>query len=202
MATAQLDVVLDRPLPQNPEAERAVLGAILFNNNAFYRVVGTIDTEDFFKDAHRTIFATMRALAEESREIDLITLKNELGKHGTLDQVGGPGYIASLVDGIPDIANVERYAKIVKEKSTLRRLVVMGNSVMRAALDTPGEPGDVLNIAEKSIYEIAEGNIDKADAGLGKTHHRNPDRLRPLQRIHVGLSGAGSDHHRRPSIDG
>ncbi|HKO02932.1 MAG TPA: DnaB-like helicase N-terminal domain-containing protein, partial [Thermoanaerobaculia bacterium] len=127
MATAQLDVVLDRPLPQNPEAERAVLGAILFNNNAFYRVVGTIDTEDFFKDAHRTIFSTMRSLAEESREIDLITLKNELAKHGSLDQIGGPGYIASLVDGIPDIANVERYAKIVKEKSTLRRLVVMGN---------------------------------------------------------------------------
>ncbi|MEA2568280.1 MAG: replicative helicase [Acidobacteriota bacterium] len=181
MATAQLDVVLDRPLPQNPEAERAVLGAILFNNNAFYRVVGTIDTEDFFKDAHRTIFATMRALAEESREIDLITLKNELGKHGTLDQVGGPGYIASLVDGIPDIANVERYAKIVKEKSTLRRLVVMGNSVMRAALDTPGEPGDVLNIAEKSIYEIAEGNIDKGFVVLEKITRTNMTAIEQMQ---------------------
>jgi replicative DNA helicase len=181
MATAQLDVVLDRPLPQNPEAERAVLGAILFNNNAFYRVVGTIDTEDFFKDAHRTIFATMRALAEESREIDLITLKNELGKHGTLDQVGGPGYIASLVDGIPDIANVERYAKIVKEKSTLRRLVVMGNSVMRAALDTPGEPGDVLNIAEKSIYEIAEGNIDKGFVLLEKITRTNMTAIEQMQ---------------------
>ncbi|MCU1230792.1 MAG: dnaC 2 [Acidobacteria bacterium] len=181
MATAQLDVVLDRPLPQNPEAERAVLGAILFNNNAFYRVVGTIDTDDFFKDAHRTIFATMRALAEESREIDLITLKNELAKHGTLDQIGGPGYIASLVDGIPDIANVERYAKIVKEKSTLRRLVVMGNSVMRAALDAPGEPGDVLNIAEKSIYEIAEGNIDKGFVVLEKITRTNMTAIEQMQ---------------------
>jgi replicative DNA helicase len=177
----ELNVVLDRPLPQNPEAERAVLGSILFNNNAFYRVVGTIDTEDFFKDAHRTIFAMMRRLAEESREIDLITLKDALAKRDELDAVGGAGYIASLVDGIPDIANVERYAKIVKEKSTLRRLVVMGNSVMRAALDAPGEPGDVLNIAEKSIYEIAEGNIDKGFVVLEKITRTNMTAIEQMQ---------------------
>src|SRR5437868_1416299 len=71
MSVAQLDVALDRPLPQSPDAERAVLGSILINNHAFYRVVSTINTEDFFRDAHRTIFATMRRLAEQSREIDL-----------------------------------------------------------------------------------------------------------------------------------
>src|ERR1051325_6224058 len=121
MSAAQLDVAIDRPLPQSPDAERAVLGSVLINNHAFYRVVGTIDTEDFFKDAHRSIFATMRVLAEQSRDIDLLTLKEELAKHALLDQVGGSAYIASLVDGIPDVANVERYARIVKEKSTLRR---------------------------------------------------------------------------------
>jgi replicative DNA helicase len=196
MATAQLDVALDRPLPQNPEAERAVLGAILFNNNAFYRVIGTIDTEDFFKDAHRTIFSTMRTLAEESREIDLITLKNELAKRGSLEQIGGAGYVASLVDGIPDIANVERYAKIVKEKSTLRRLVVMGNSVMRAALDAPGEPGDVLNIAEKSIYEIAEGSIDKGFVELGKITRTNMTAIEQLQGNGKLLTGIPTGYDR------
>ena len=148
MTAVQLDTVLDRPLPQSPDAERAVLGSILINNNAFYRVVGLIDTEDFFKDAHRSIFATMRRLAEQSREIDLLTLKDELLKHAQLDQIGGGSYISSLVDGIPDIANVERYARIVKEKSMLRRLIVMGNTVMRAAFDVPHEPAEVLNIAE------------------------------------------------------
>src|SRR5512141_1561901 len=118
MSFAQLDAAIDRPLPQSPDAERAVLGSILINNNAFYRVVGTIDTEDFFKDSHRSIFAMMRRLAEQSREIDLLTLKEELARHAQLDSVGGSGYIASLVDGIPDVANVEGYAKIVKEKST------------------------------------------------------------------------------------
>src|SRR5450432_3559228 len=142
MAMTQLDVALDRPLPQNPEAERSVLGSILINNHAFYRVLGTIDTEDFFKDANRTIFGTMRRLAEQSHEIDLLTLKEALAKQGVLDQVGGGAYISSLVDGIPDIANVERYAKIVKEKSTLRRLIVMGNSVMRAAQEAPNDPSE------------------------------------------------------------
>jgi replicative DNA helicase len=96
-------------------------------------VVSAISTEDFFKDSHRAIFAAMRRLAEESREIDLLTIKEELTKRAQLEQVGGSAYISSLVDGIPDIANVERYAHIVKEKSTLRRLIMMGNSVMRAA---------------------------------------------------------------------
>ena len=185
MSAAQLDVALDRPLPQSTDAERAVLGSILINNNAFYRVLGTIDTSDFFKDAHRTIFGAMRQLAEQSREIDLLTIKDELARRAVLDQVGGSGYISSLVDGIPDVANVERYAKIVKEKSTLRRLIVMGNSVMRAALDAPSESGEVLSIAEKSLYEIAEGNTDKGFVSLDK-----------ITRVNMGaieqLSGAGS----------
>src|SRR5467141_2979081 len=121
MSAVQLDTVLDRPLPQSPDAERAVLGSILINNHAFYRVVGTVDTEDFFRDAHRTIFATMKRLAEQSREIDLLTIREELARNAQLEQVGGTAYVASLVDHIPDISNVERYAHIVKEKSILRQ---------------------------------------------------------------------------------
>ena len=185
MSSAQLDVALDRPLPQSTDAERAVLGSILINNNAFYRILGTIDTPDFFKDSHRTIFGAMRMLAEQSREIDLLTLKDELARRAVLDQVGGSGYISSLVDGIPDVANVERYAKIVKEKSTLRRLIVMGNSVMRAALDAPSESGEVLNIAEKSLYEIAEGNTEKGFVSLEKITKTNMGAIEQL-------SGAGS----------
>ena len=193
---AQLDVVLDKPLPQNPEAERSILGSILINNNAFYRVLGTIDTEDFFKDAHRAIFATMRALAEQSREIDIITLKDELAKHGMLEQVGGSAYISALLDGIPDIANVERYAKIVREKSTLRRLIVMGNSVMRAALDAPNEPGEVLSIAEKSIYEIAEGSTDKGFISLDRITRTNMTAIEQLQHAGKLITGIPTGYDR------
>ncbi len=183
MSVAQFDpnVTLDRPMPQSPDAEKAILGAILINNHAFYRVIGTIDTEDFFKDAHRTIFATMRTMAERSQEIEPLTLKEELAKHALLDQVGGIAYVSALLDSVPDVANVERYARIVKEKSMLRRLIVMGNSVMRAALDAPSEPGEVLNIAEKTLYEIAEGTTDKGFTGLDKITRTN---MSAIEQIH------------------
>src|ERR1044071_8621216 len=181
MSVAQLDIALDRPMPQTSDAERAVLGSILINNHAFYRVIGTIDTDDFFKDAHRTIFAMMRRMAERSQEIETLTLKEEVAKNALLDQAGGVAYISSLLDSVPDVANVERYARIVKEKSTLRRLIVMGNSVMRAALDAPSEPGDVLNIAEKSLYEIAEGSTDKGFVSLERITRAN---MTAIEQIH------------------
>jgi replicative DNA helicase len=196
MSVAQLDVQLDRPLPQSPDAERAVLGSILTNANAFYRVVGIINSEDFFKDAHRTIFAIIRHLAEESREIDPLTVKEELMRNGLLEQVGGGAYVSALSDGVPDIANVERYAKIVKEKSTLRRLIVMGNSVMRAALDLPSESAEVLNIAEKSLYEIAEGSIDKGFVTLDKITRQNMAAIEQLNSAGKLLTGLPTGYDR------
>jgi replicative DNA helicase len=196
MAVAQLDVALDRPLPQSPDAERAVLGSILLNNHAFYRVIGIVDTEDFFKDAHRTIFSAMRLLAEQSRSIDILTVKEELAKHAQLEQIGGYAYVSSLVDGIPDIANVERYAKIVKEKSMLRRLIVMGNSVMRAALDAPSEPGDVLSLAEKTIYEIAEGTTEKGFVGLDRITRTNMSAIEQMQHAGRLITGIPTGYDR------
>ncbi|MDX1583476.1 MAG: replicative DNA helicase [Thermoanaerobaculia bacterium] len=196
MSVAQLDVSLGKPLPQNPEAERSVLGSILLDNHAFYRVVGTIREEDFYKDQHRLIFATMARLAGDSREIDLLTLKEELSRKGLLDQAGGAAYLSSLVDGIPDIANAERYAKIVKEKSTLRRLIVMGNSVMRSAIDPPGEPGSVLAEAEKSIYEIAQDNTDTGFVQLDRITKFNLEAIEHLADNHRLLTGISTGYER------
>ena len=196
MTVAQLDVALDRPMPQSPDAERAVLGSILINNHAFYRVIGTIDTEDFFKDSHRTIFSIMRRMAERSQEIDALTLKEELAKHALLEQVGGAAYLSTLIDIVPDVANVERYAKTVKEKSMLRRLIVMGNSVMRAALDAPSEPSDVLTIAEKSLYEIAEGSTDKGFVGLDRITRGNMSAIEQIHSAGKLLTGIPTGYDR------
>jgi replicative DNA helicase len=190
------DVLLDRPLPQSPEAERAVLGSILINNNAFYRVVATIATEDFFRDANRTIFEAMRGLAEHSQEIDLLTLKNALSSRGLLDQVGGSAYVSSLVDGIPDIANVERYAAIVKEKSMLRRLVVMGNSVMRCALDQPAEATDVLGQAERELYAIAEHSVERNLIPIERITRKNLEAIEKLSQTGRLITGIPTGYTR------
>ena len=196
MSVAQLDVALDKPLPQNPEAERSVLGSILIDNHAYYRVVETIQTPDFFKDAHRLIFQAMTNLIEQSRPIDILTLKEELAQRGILEQIGGSAYVSSLVDGIPDIGNVERYAKIVKEKSTLRRLIVMGNKVMRAALDAPGESGEILSEAERTIYQIAEGSIEGGFVGIDSITRTNMTAIEALTGSHGMVTGLPTGYER------
>src|SRR4029453_5699588 len=113
----------ERALPHNLEAERSVFGAVLIHNEAFNHAVEIVAPGDFFRDAHRRIFEKMIVLGDRSEAIDLVTLKEALAQAGELDQVGGPAYIASLVDGVPRSTNIEYYARIGKEKSTLRALI-------------------------------------------------------------------------------
>ena len=184
-----VDLSLDKPLPQNPEAERSVLGSILLDNQIYYQVVGTIRAEDFYRDAHRLIFVAMTDLASESRPIDLLTVKEELARKGLLEPSGGPAYISSLIDGIPDIGNAERYARIVKEKATLRRLILMGNQVIKAAFDAPQEPAEVLGIAERSIYEIAEQGLEAGFTSLDQITRTNLAAIEQLQHSQKLVTG-------------
>src|SRR5262249_20371080 len=127
--------VAERTLPHNLEAERSVLGAILLHNDAFNLAAEVIDSADFFRDAHRRIFDRMVTLVERGEAIDLVTHKEELVRSGELEEVGGPAYIASLVDGVPRSTNVEHYARIVKEKATLRSLIFSANKIVASAYE-------------------------------------------------------------------
>jgi len=149
----------DRTLPHNLEAEKCVLGAILINNQAFNAAAEVIDAHDFFRDAHRRIFETMVALSDRSEPVDFVTLKDELARSNELDEVGGPAYISGLTDGVPRSANVEYYAKIVKEKSTLRRLIQSATEVLVRAYDAEEDADDLLDAAERSIFQIAEHRL-------------------------------------------
>ena len=149
----------ERTLPHNLEAEKSVLGAILIHNEAFNHAAELIDSKDFFRDAHRRIFDKMVALSERGDAIDFVTLKEELSRSGDLDDVGGPAYVASLADGVPRSANVEYYARIVKEKSTLRSLIHSANKILVEAYEAEQEPDLLLDEAERSIFAIAEDRI-------------------------------------------
>src|SRR6266571_4627618 len=125
--------VSERTLPHNLEAERSVLGAVLLHNDAFNLAAEVVDSNDFYRDAHRRIFDKMVKLSERGDAIDLVTLKEELGRAGELDEVGGPAYITALVDGVPRSTNVEHYARIIKEKATLRNLIFSANKILATA---------------------------------------------------------------------
>jgi replicative DNA helicase len=151
--------VAERTLPHNLEAERSVLGAILLHNDAFNLAAEIIDSGDFFRDAHRRIFDKMVKLVERGDAIDLVTLKEELGRSGEIDEVGGPAYIASLVDGVPRSTNVEHYARIIHEKATLRSLIFSANKIVATAYEGEEDADVILDEAERSIFAIADAKV-------------------------------------------
>lgn len=163
MADTVAALAAERTLPHNLEAERSVLGAILVHNDAFNLAAQVIDSRDFFRDAHRRIFDRMVALNERGAAIDFVTLKEELARAGDLDEVGGPAYVASLADGVPRATNVEYYARIVKEKSTLRNLIFAANRILTNAYEAEQEPDLILDEAESSIFSVAD---DRLKAGF------------------------------------
>jgi replicative DNA helicase len=152
-----------RTLPHNLDAERSVLGAILIDNAMYDTAVEVIRPESFFRDAHRRIFERMIALAERRQPIDLLTLTEELARAGDLEEVGGPAYVSALVDGVPRATNVEYYAKIVKEKATLRNLIFSANRILASAYEADQEADLILDEAESAIFSVAE---DRVKAGF------------------------------------
>ncbi len=153
------EAIAERTVPHNLEAERSVLGAILLHNDAFSLATEVIDSADFFRDAHRRIFDKMVKLGERGEAIDLVTLKEELGRSGEIDEVGGPAYIASLVDGVPRSTNVEHYARIIKEKATLRHLIFSANKIVATAYEGEEDADVILDRAEQAIFAIADDQV-------------------------------------------
>ena len=145
--------------PQNLEAERAVLGAILMDNDAVYPVLEIIGPSAFYQPSHRLIFSTMIELSERGEPIDIVTLSERLRSGGSLDQAGGPDYIPTLADEVPTSAGVANYAKIVKEKAVLRTLIEASTEIVQDCFDTPGDVDDLLDEAERRIFAISEQRI-------------------------------------------
>ena len=178
--------VTERSLPHNLEAEKCVLGAVLIHNEAFNHAAELIDAGDFYREAHRRIFDKMVGLSERGEVIDLVTLKEELGRSGDLDDAGGPAYIAALVDGVPRSTNVEYYARIVKEKSTLRNLIYSANKILATAYEAEADADLQLDEAERSIFEIAEDRIRSGFIPLRELVQGSFEAIEKLQE-HKGL---------------
>lgn len=139
--------------PHSDEAERAVLGAILLNNLAFGGVQRILAAGDLFCQRHQRIFRAMERLSERGTKIDLVTIKDELGRQGGLEAAGGPAYISSLVDGVPRSTNVDSYARIVKQKANLRALIGCATGIQHAA-SGEGSVEQILATAFESLSHI------------------------------------------------
>ncbi|MBV04922.1 MAG: replicative DNA helicase [Acidobacteria bacterium] len=184
--------VSERSLPHNLEAEKAVLGAVLIDNEQFNRAAELIDSPDFYRHAHQQIFDKMVSLFERDEVIDLVTLKEELNRAGNLNEVGGPAYIAALVDGVPKSTNVEYYAKIVKEKATLRSLIGSANKILTTAYQAEVEPEVQLDQAESEIFQIADGRLTEGFQSLRDLVPGGLETLEKLENQQGFLAGVPS----------
>jgi replicative DNA helicase len=153
------DITLDKTIPHSIDAERSVLGAILIENAALNRAQEILKEEDFYREPHRKIFKVMADLSERTTAIDAVTLKEELLRSGDLEAVGGPAYLAALLDGVPRSANVEHYARIVKEKAILRGLIEAGSQIVDTAYQAAQGVDDILDESERLIFRIAQDRL-------------------------------------------
>ena len=153
MAAAAGDI-LRRVPPQNLEAEESVLGAILLENEAMNQALEILTADDFYREAHRTLFRAMAELSDRNQPVDAITLTDALRAKGKLEDVGGPAYIAELAMRVPTAANIAHYARIVREKAVLRSLASVSSEIASAAYDGQSNVDEFLDEAEHRIFEI------------------------------------------------
>lgn len=165
---------LPTTLPHSDDAERSVLGSVLLDNQQFHQVQELIQHGAFYSTRHQKIFRALESLMERGTPLDLVTVRQELERTGDLVACGGPEYLGALVDGTSRAANVEHYARIVKEKATLRELIHAASWIHESAGNAELSTEEVLDEAEKKIFEVAQGRLrsgfvhikDAAEAGL------------------------------------
>jgi replicative DNA helicase len=161
---------VDRKLPQNVDAERAILGAVIINNAYLDAAAEIVRPDDFFHDYHRRIFSSFLLMQAEGKAMDLVSIAEKLNQLGELEASGGSAYIAQLMDGVPHVSNVAHYARIVKEKSQLRSVIHAGHAFQEKSFQS-GEPKEVVNDIEKylqTFYDQEESDaaapVSMADA--------------------------------------
>lgn len=147
--------VAARVLPHSDDAEQAVLGCVLIDEDAPVAIISELKPEDFYEPAHKQIFSAMSALYNRDKPIDYVTLVEELTEAGVIDSVGGMSYIISLTNYVPSAANYRHYLEIVKKTSTLRKLISSSQQIMDIAYSGDAED-KALSFAEGEIYGIAE----------------------------------------------
>ena len=186
------EVALDRSLPHSLDAERAVLGAILLDNRLYDQAAELLTEADFHSEAHRKIFVQMEQLSAESRAIDSITLREALQKENDLEIVGGAAYLASLVDGVPRIANLEQYARIVKEKSILRKLIHSTNDILLRSYAAEDDPLALLEQAEQSIFQISQERVKGGFSSLSDLLKQTWDHIHTLDERKEMVTGVAT----------
>lgn len=167
----------DHPEPHSLEAEEAVLGASMLYADALEQALEVVTASDFYRHENGQIFGVMQAIAQRRETVDAVTVKNALRAAGILDACGGPVYVAKLLDGVPRASNVASYARIVREKATLRELMRASRRILADAQEAEEGAAKVLDTAQQALYEIA---VDRSAGGFLSIRDVISDEVMPL----------------------
>jgi len=159
IGTRSPDEAPGRIPPQSIDAEACVLGSMILHSPAIDIVLQMVEADHFYRQAHRLIYDALVAMRDGRKEIDLVTLKEELIRRDQLEQVGGVDYLVQLVEGTPSSANAEHYARIVRDKAMLRGLIIAGTDMIRDAYESTDEPDKIIELAEQKVFDIASARI-------------------------------------------
>ena len=159
--------LLKNVFPHSLEAEKTVLGGILVNNKNLNVILSIISPEDFYKDSNRRIIDKIISLVDKGLPVDIITLSDELQRAGVLEEVGGASYLSSLMDGVPKSLNIEFHARIIKEKSLLRQLILSSAKIISSSYEQREEADLILDEAQAAIIEVAEQRVKPGFVSVG-----------------------------------
>jgi replicative DNA helicase len=186
----ELDLMfLKKTPPHSVEAEKAVLGGILVNNESLNTVLSIISPEDIYKDANRRIIERIIVLVDKGLPVDLLSLSEELQRAGALEEVGGASYLASLMDGVPKSLNVEYYAQVIKEKSLLRRLIMSSAKIISSSYEQKEDADELLNEAQAAILEVAEQRVKPGFVRVGQLTKPTLDMIAALAERREAVTG-------------
>lgn len=186
------DAYVGRAAPWSAEAEQAVLGAMLLDQDGALRASELLDDSMFYREGHRRLFRAMTALTERRTVIDHITLRDELMRRGELEAAGGLEYLAELVDAVPTAANLEFHARIVKDKAILRRLIEGATAIVTEAYDGKATANELLDSAESRIFQISQQRADEGFTRLKEMLWPTMERIETLQKSGKAITGVPS----------
>ena len=192
---------LEQPLPHFLEAEKSVLGAILLRQEYLATVVEKgLKADDFYLREHRLIFESMSRLDDGRKPIDLLTINEDLRTDGSLERAGGVAYLAQLIDGIPQVVNVEHWTQIVREKALLRNIINAAQKMQTEAFQANDDPETILGSAETSIFKLAEDRVRLGLVSIREVVNQNFERISQIFTEGKRITGLSTGYHQLDNL--
>ncbi len=196
-STTRTETLVGKRLPSHIEAEKAVLGALLLNDENIPKIIEIIVPQDFYTPAHGKIYQALLDISNRKERADLVTLQNELEKKNILEEVGGLIYLLSLQEDIPSIGLVAQHANIIKEKSILRDLISSATEIVSSCYTQDDENiNALLDAAEKTIFKIANKRSDQNFVQLNIWLKKTFQHLSDIKSSSGGVTGVPSGYHK------